>query len=446
MTPKIKRLRDRQAAVVKTLDEMLATCTTQDRELNADEKARYSAGKAELDDIAAALKKQDDLAEYHRAVEPLAIDGPDPSMSYFDRPQGNIAGEPTGMVFKNAATGATIRALRRGEPFCQQPPGDGEPNYLGRTVAAWLTGRPDLAASAQQGNVTTAGGYLFEPQMSQMFIDLARSASVCLRAGAQTIPMETAEMHLARLTTDPVSHWRGEAVNVPVTTAVFGRYILKARTLAAIVPITYELLEDAANAPSLIEQALGASLGLRLDQAALAGTGAESEPLGIRNTPNVGTITSVGTPAGYAKITTAVQQILTANYNGPVSGLSWILHPRDGGTYDSLTDDLTEPLRPTPWASQLQRLYTTSVSVAEGDGKNESYSVIGDFSQLLFGMRTSGIQLRRINAGQVADATGGTFNAPAQLMEFLVAYLRADVCVMRPGWFSVMSGVTAGAE
>jgi HK97 family phage major capsid protein len=283
--------------------------------------------------------------------------------------------------------------------------------------------------------------------MSQQFIDLARSASVCLRAGAQTIPMGTAEMHIARLDTDPVSHWRGEAVNVPATAAVFGRYVLKARSLAAIIPITYELLEDAANAPSLIEQALGASLGLRLDQAALAGMGAESEPLGIRNTPNVGTIASVGTPADYSDLTAAVQQILTANYAGPVSGLSWILHPRDGGTYDSLTDQTEgQPLQPTPWASELQRLYTTSVSVTEGNGTNESYSIVGDFSQLLFGMRTSGVQLRRINAGQVADITGTTYNAPAQLMEFLVAYLRADVCVMRPGWFSVLSGITAASE
>ena len=77
------------------------------------------------------------------------------------------------------------------------------------------------------------------------------------------------------------------------------------------------------------------------------------------------------------------------------------------------------------------------MAVTEGAGSNEGYSVIGDFREMLFGMRTSGIVLRRLPAGQVIDQQNVTHNAPAELKEFLVAYLRADVAILRPTWFTV---------
>ena len=58
---------------------------------------------------------------------------------------------------------------------------------------------------------------------------------------------------------------------VQAAARTFDRVVMKARTVAAIVPITIELLQDVVNLPAMLEDALAKALGLKLDQANLAG-------------------------------------------------------------------------------------------------------------------------------------------------------------------------------
>ena len=245
------------------------------------------------------------------------------------------------------------------------------------------------------------------------------------------------------LLADPTGHWRAEGTEITASDVSFDRVTLRPKVLAAIVPITLELLEDAANAASIIEQALMAALGLKLDQAILLGAGTESTPRGVRNFDQVNETASVGTPTDYSKVSSAVSDIFKANYDGEASSLSWIMHPRDAETYDGLTDTTGQPLQPTPWAADLKRLTTTSLPDDEGGGSNESVSMLGDFSQCVVGTRTSGVNVRILDSGQVTDADGDVHNAASQLKKLIVAHLRADVALLRPTWFSKLEGITA---
>ena len=207
--------------------------------------------------------------------------------------------------------------------------------------------------------------------------------------------------------------------------------------------MSIELLEDAANAASIIESSLQAQLGLKLDQAILAGTGASAEPTGIRNHASVNTITSVGTPTSYSQLTSAIKSIFESNYDRELRDIAWVTNPRDGATYDALADTTGQPLRPTPWASDLRRFSTTSISTTEGGGSNESYMLIGDFRQCLVGMRTTGVNIEVLREGTVSDSSGDEWNATTQLLRHVRAYMRLDVALLRPSWFTVLSGVTA---
>ena len=444
MNWQVARLTEQKRQVLDESQAILDKAAAEDRETNPAENQMLADNRAKADELVAKISKMNAQHQWAATVPAIPNEGL--------RLDGRVDvdhGPAGGMAFHNVATGTMVRALLPNQSFCSRAAevGDGGPNYAGRVLHSWLTGRtdsPSFQASAQQGNIDTAGGYLLEPTLSQIFVDYARAASVCVRAGAVTIPMEVPELHLTRAATDPVAYWRGEGVAVTATVRNLERIKLIARTLACIIPISIELLEDAANAPALLEDAMSKAMGLKLDQAALAGAGAAAEPLGIRNITGTNSVASVGTPTDYAKASSAVKKILQANYTGDIGKLAWIQNPRDAATYDGLQDTLHQPLRPTPWVAQLQQLYTSSVSVTEGAGA-ESYGVIGDFSQMLFGMRTSGIVLRRLPAGQVTDLSGTTHNAAAELKEFLVAYLRADVAILRPTWFTVMSGVTASA-
>lgn len=354
-----------------------------------------------------------------------------------------LQSKPGVMQFRHAASGEIVSAVSGDQKLHQPPPryGSAEPETsVGDLIHGMLSGQP---IAAQFGGSDSSGGYVISPSYSQQVLDLARSASVAMQAGALTVPMTTSELHLTRLASDPTSTWRPEGVAVNSSTMTFDKVILRAKTLAAIVPVSIEMLEDSSNARSVIEMALQASMGQSLDSAVLAGTGAESQPKGIRNHDDVNEVASVGTPANYDKVSTAVGKILTANFNGDPSSLAWVSHPRDGETFDQLKDTTNQPLRPSKWVGDLRRFSTTALPTTEGGSSNESVGIVGDFSQVLVGMRTSGVNIRILDSGTVTDSSGDTFNAASQLGRLIVAYLRADVVLMRPTWLCNLTGITA---
>ena len=351
----------------------------------------------------------------------------------------------SGSEFMDIATGLPVRALSS-----SQRVSSADHISPGRVVASMLLNDSDILTDGereilaqQSGGSDTGGGYLLPSPVSERFVDLARSASVCMRAGAQTLAMDTSEISIARLTADASPVWREELVAVTSSDVAFDKIVLRPKVVAAIIPVSIELLEDAANAASIIESSLQAQLGLKLDQAILSGTGASAEPTGIRNHADVNSITSVGTPTSYSHLTSAIKSIFEANYDRELRDVAWVTNPRDGATYDGLADTTGQPLRPTPWAADMRRFSTTSIATDEGGGSNESYMIVGDFRQCLVGMRTSGVNLEVLREGTVTDSSGDSWNATTQLMRHVRAYMRVDVALLRPTWFTVLSGVTA---
>ena len=105
-------------------------------------------------------------------------------------------------------TGNIIQAVAHDQPLMRQEPDPcalEEPQTsIGGVLASILTGRNDFATPSQVQNAMSGndsgGGYILNPTLSTQIIDLARSASVAMKAGALTVPMDSAELHIARLT------------------------------------------------------------------------------------------------------------------------------------------------------------------------------------------------------------------------------------------------------
>ena len=422
----IAEMKARHSELLKETKDFLAKCEKDHNGLTADEKSHFD----ELHGTAEKLKSQiehDEAPANPELIKALkqgsgwALEQNRPQQAKTDYPK-----------FRDG-NGQEIVARASGQNFSDKPL-DGE---LGHAIHNLLRG--DIQ-NVQVGSTDSSGGYLLTPELSTRFIDLARSASVCMRAGAITIPMSTSDMVIAGLSADATSYWRPETAAVTSSDTTFKSIILKAKTLACIVPVSIEILEDSANAGSIIEAALRAAMAQKLDQAALIGTGAASEPKGIRNHADINTIASVGTPADYSDISLAVGDVYAGNYPGQVEGLAWINHPRTDDTYDGLQDTTNQPMLPTPRVAKLQRYSTTALPTDEGS--SESVSIVGDFTQLAFGMRTSGVNVRILDSGTVNDGTND-WNATSQLLRHIVCYMRADVAVLRPGFFTALTGITA---
>jgi len=248
---------------------------------------------------------------------------------------------------------------------------------IGQAILALVTGRyPEdgILQRALQGGADAAGGYWLTPILSSQIIDLARAKSVLMEAGAQTVVMDSSELAIVRVKTDPVVGFVAENATIPEVEPTFGRLTFRARKLSARVKLSIELLQDAPNSAVEIRTQLAKVLGLSLDKAALVGTGDGEEIVGIFSHDDVQETAAVGAIT-HDELLDAIQKV--EDQNGVPSG--YILPPKVKNTLSKLKDSAGNYLIPPVGLSELNRFVTKQLTDAQ--------TCVADFSQVLFGVR-----------------------------------------------------------
>jgi HK97 family phage major capsid protein len=305
---------------------------------------------------------------------------------------------------------------------------------LGRYVRGVATGNwagSALELKAAMSSVATAGGFLMPDVLSARVLDLARNRALTLQAGVGTMPMTTHTMYLAKVTEDPTVEWTAENATIDETDLTFTRLQFDANKMAALVRISNELLEDAPNVDQIVETTLGAAMALELDRCILTGDGV-AKPKGIFATPGVETLTSIGTPSSYDKWLDAIYAIRGNNYEP--SGIFY--SPRTAKTLaklvTGLASDKTKLVAPTDFAA-LPKYITKQIADNLGVGTNESYSIVGDFSQYLVALRAD-VRL------EISREAGTAFEKDQTLIRVV---WRGDGMPVQAKAFAVLSGILA---
>lgn len=319
--------------------------------------------------------------------------------------------------------------------------GNGDNLDPGKAIRGQITGNwenADAERRAMAGSVGSTGGFLLTPQMSGILVDLARNQSVCVQAGAVTALMDTSEMVIGRQITDPTAAWIPEGGTIQPSDITFDKVTLKATVLAAMVKISIQLSTDAANIDSLIRNALSGAIGAELDRAALMGSGI-AEPRGLFYTPDVQTYSLGANGAvisNFDAFSYAAQYV--QNENGQASGL--IMSPRSAGALDRLKEAQTNaPLQAPASYAALSKFVTKQIpdTLTHGTSHVASAAIVGNFSQIVMGLAPSEGGLRGIRIDVSREAAFST-------MELLIrAYIRADIAILRPKWFTLIKGILA---
>lgn len=303
---------------------------------------------------------------------------------------------------------------------------------LGGFLRALLNGpktEPERRALAE-GSVSTGGAFLPSPLATEV-IDHARVANVAFKAGARTIPMANKTLAIARNVSDPVPAWRAENALIAESEPVFDRISLDAKSLAVRFVVSRELLEDTPNMDAQLRATMAAGFARGLDQAVFYGTGQNNQPLGLDATPGL-QITSMGTNGGqltsYAPFLDAVLALQTVN-EGAVSAI--VLAPRSNRAIAGLVDGQGQPLQPPPILANVPILATMGIPVNQTQGTSNvaSSAFLGDFSQVLVGIRTQ-LQITVLNERFAEYGQVG-----------FVGWLRADVQVARPAALAKITGI-----
>lgn len=339
--------------------------------------------------------------------------------------------------FANGQTsGDTAKVLNKGERFADHV-GDrhGSENIGFGSFIRGMVGlpvAPNIRDALGESSDST-GGYLVPATVLGDIVDKMRAKTACIQAGAQTVPLDSAKVTLARIASDPQAGWRMEKAAVAVGDPTFDGIVFQARSLAVLVRASRELLEDSMNLDQALTTAFAGAMAAELDRVCLIGTGTAPEPLGIVHAAGVQTV-DMGTNGlpftSYAPILDAVLKLKQANAAEPTAA---VMAPRTWRQIAGLTDSTGQPLNPPRALENLPLLDTTNlpINLTHGTATDASPVVVGDFTQLMIGIRTQ-LRIEVLREKFVDTLEYG----------FLV-HLRADVALAQPSAFAVIEGVTA---
>ncbi len=312
---------------------------------------------------------------------------------------------------------------------------DREHLSIGKMVRGAVTGNwkdAELEQRAMSESVLANGGYALGPELSARVIDRVRNQMQVMRAGATTVPMQTQQMYLARLSGPASASWKVESQPIADSTPTFERIVLTAKTLPVLVKISAELFEDLSpEATATIERELSLTLSLELDRACLRGSGVDPEPTGIRNQSGV-TITSLGgsgaTP-NWDNMIDAVAAVRAGNIEP--DAILWA--SRTQQTLDKVKDSQQRYLVPPVSLAEIPRLVTNQIptNLTAGANTDASEIYVGRWSDLLVGIRTDlRFQVRVLNERYIDNLEYG-----------LLCFIRADTALAHPAAFNVVTGV-----
>jgi HK97 family phage major capsid protein len=296
----------------------------------------------------------------------------------------------------------------------------------------WSAWKADFGPSMQLAMSTAepGGGYLVPDLLSARIIDRLRAATVVIEAGAVTVPMGATTLAIPRITGDPTAAWHAESGTITPSDVTVDQVKFTAKTLPFIVKVSRELSEDAPGLPEAIRRAIVGAAMVELNRVALRGDGTANSPTGIRNQSGV-TLFAIGANGGALTHDMLIDRVGdVTGANAQPNALIWTPRTATGVAKFKDTTNQYIPL-PQPVAA-LEKFQTTVIptNLTKGTGVNLTEVYVGDFRQLLIGMRMQ-LGIRPLFE-RYADTGEYAFSA----------WMRCDVQLEHGPAFSVVTDTT----
>lgn len=271
------------------------------------------------------------------------------------------------------SNGKKVKVFANNERLSNNPDG----LSVGRYLRGCLTGKWDGASLEKRMGVTTSnnGQYLIPTPLSEILVDYARANMVLVKAGAQTVNMDSSTLKIAKVLTDPTVSVKAELESADDSPPTFDQVELSSKTIVAYATFSQEWLNDALNAPEMLEQVMIGALAAKIDFYGLQGQGT-TEPTGIIYTSGINTVDV---------------ELDTWNYDALLGGLranqeancsttnAYILSPKVNYELSRLKDSNNNYIVQPSDVAALPKHITTSI--------DKDDLVIGDFRQMILGLR-----------------------------------------------------------
>lgn len=264
-------------------------------------------------------------------------------------------------------------------------------------------GAEDEVTKTLAAGEPSAGGILVPPSFSSELIELLRNTTVVRRMGPRSVPMPVGTITIPKQTGGTSVAYVGENQNIETTTITTGVLTLTWKKLAAIVPISNDLLRfETFGVDALVRDDLTQSMALREDTAFLRGDGLQDTPKGIRNWLDAGQVQAddsgwfggafgtVDTP-DVDEVTTILGKMILSmiEQNARMINPGWIMAPRTQRYLMDMRDpNANFVYRPELVAGRLEGFpvgVSNQVPINLGGGSDESELYLVDFADVIIG-------------------------------------------------------------
>lgn len=335
-------------------------------------------------------KNNDRLAELERDVEAIAVKQGRASLPWAG--VGESVASDQRKTFVMDVEGKKIPLLTKSDNFTSYFEKGSEEFDIGEYVRGAMLGSRKAAS----------GPALVPTYLSAQIIDDVRRATVIVQAGASTLPIE-GPTTLARISGDPTVYQHTEgADDIGESDISLAPVTVNPKMLAALVPLTQEVVADSPNLNAVLNLSLAAAFALKIDALSLAKILADT---------NIPTSAAGQDPADWAKVLAAVGAAMGADQSLPSSLV--------GNTADfiarasQLASTAGSWLGKPPVLANMGEYPTTGVAAGT--------AILGGFAQAF------AIAVRQELSLEVIR-----WNKPGKATHLLVAHMRADGVVLQP--------------
>lgn len=374
----IKGLRQKRAEKIDRMEALFKKASDENRDMTEVESAAYDELRDEVKGLDAQIKRAEEIqALKGSTAQPVTLPTETETAAAPPKtfPQAKRQ-EEKGLGFARyaKAMAATKGMLREAAHFAENTLKD-----------------PELA-KALGASTMTAGGALVPDQYSSEVIELLRPASVISRMGPRIVPMPGGTLTMPKLAGGSQASYVGENQNAGKTEPNFGQLRLTARKMAAVVPISNDLIRfSSPSADTLVRDDLVAAMAERGDLAMIRDAGAGNAPKGLRYWAPAGNVIPANATVNLANVTADIGKAVLALKNANVKMMKpgWLMAPRseeyllsvrdNNGKFAFRDEMLTGKLRGYPYAT------TTQIPTNLGGGGDESEVYIADFVDVVIG-------------------------------------------------------------
>lgn len=143
-------------------------------------------------------------------------------------------------------------------------------------------GEDDAVIKALAAGTPEAGGFLVAPEYYESVMTALRATAVVRRMGAVVMPVASGVLNIPTMS-GATAAYVGENSDITVQSQTFGQIALTFKKLAALVPISNDLLRYAAyDVDALVRDDIVNAIAEREDLAFIRGDGTNNQPKGIR--------------------------------------------------------------------------------------------------------------------------------------------------------------------